>query len=132
MAGDSCAARRRCSTDTRDSKLSSIRFSTAATRVGVIEHFWCAPYARALRPHCDRLVLDLHNIESELARTHALATGACSIAGTRFAACYQRSNASGCPNSIMVLVASEEDRRRVDHPQFTFIRTLCRRSRGRM
>ena len=36
--------------------------------LGVIEHFWCAPYARALRPHCDRLVLDLHNIESQFAR----------------------------------------------------------------
>src|ERR1700688_2484559 len=43
--------------------------------LGVIEHFWCAPYARALRPHCDRLVLDLHNIESQLARTHARAAG---------------------------------------------------------
>src|ERR1017187_6567637 len=30
-------------------------------RVAVIEHFWCAPYAEAIRPHCDVLVLDLHN-----------------------------------------------------------------------
>src|SRR5579871_6272014 len=22
----------------------------------VIEHFWCAPYARTLRPHCDKLI----------------------------------------------------------------------------
>lgn len=34
--------------------------------VGVIEHFWCAPYASVLRPSCNRLVLDLHNIESTL------------------------------------------------------------------
>lgn len=34
--------------------------------VGVIEHFWCAPYARVLRPCCQRLILDLHNVESVL------------------------------------------------------------------
>lgn len=32
--------------------------------VGVIEHFWCAPYAAQLRPVCQQLILDLHNIES--------------------------------------------------------------------
>lgn len=32
--------------------------------VAIIEHFWCAPYAEILRPACDRLVIDLHNIES--------------------------------------------------------------------
>lgn len=41
--------------------------------VGVVEHFWCASYAPLLRACCDRLVVDLHNIESELARTHARA-----------------------------------------------------------
>lgn len=32
--------------------------------VAVVEHFWCATYAPQLRPHCGRLVLDLHNLES--------------------------------------------------------------------
>jgi glycosyltransferase involved in cell wall biosynthesis len=32
--------------------------------LGVIEHFWCAPYVHQLAPFCRRLVLDLHNIES--------------------------------------------------------------------
>src|SRR5271170_2102075 len=82
--------------------------------LGVIEHFWCAPYARALRPHCDRLVLDLHNVESQLARSHALALrGVESIASSRFARAYQRLEREWLPRFDIVLVASEEDRRRV-------------------
>jgi polysaccharide biosynthesis protein PslH len=86
-------------------------------RVGVIEHFWCASYATALRPHCDRLILDLHNIESELARTHASATrGLLRMAGNRFAAAYARLERRWIPEFDAVLVASEADRARVDHP----------------
>jgi glycosyltransferase involved in cell wall biosynthesis len=32
--------------------------------LGVIEHFWCAPYVSLLRRHCADVWLDLHNIES--------------------------------------------------------------------
>lgn len=32
----------------------------------VLEHFWTAGYADTLRPYAGRLVLDLHNVESEL------------------------------------------------------------------
>lgn len=86
-------------------------------RIGVIEHFWCASYVKALRPHCDRVVLDLHNIESELARTHALATGGLQrIAGRRFASAYEDLERRWIPQFDMVLVASEADLRRVDHP----------------
>lgn len=85
--------------------------------VGVVEHFWCAPYAAALRPHCDRLVLDLHNIESELARTHAQATGGIQgILLKRFAAAYATLEREWIPRYDVVLVASEEDRARIDHP----------------
>ncbi len=35
-------------------------------QLGVVEHFWCAPYADVLNKICDRLVLNLHNIESVL------------------------------------------------------------------
>jgi glycosyltransferase involved in cell wall biosynthesis len=86
-------------------------------RVGVIEHFWCASYATALRPHCDLLVLDLHNIESELARTHAVATGGLvGIAGNRFASAYARLERRWIPEFDRALVTSEADRRRIDHP----------------
>jgi glycosyltransferase involved in cell wall biosynthesis len=82
--------------------------------LGVIEHFWCAPYARALRPHCDRLVLDLHNIESQLAHSHArVLRGLESVAMSRFARAYERLEREWLPQFDILLVASEEDRRRV-------------------
>jgi glycosyltransferase involved in cell wall biosynthesis len=51
------------------------RFSGAADRISkllarnrydtaIIEHFWCAPYVEQVRPHSNRVILDLHNIES--------------------------------------------------------------------
>ena len=58
--------------------------------VGVIEHFWCAPYADLLRPACDRLILNLHNIESVLAtRQAAAANGPVRLLASRFASCYE-------------------------------------------
>jgi glycosyltransferase involved in cell wall biosynthesis len=85
--------------------------------VGVIEHFWCASYAAVLRPHCDRLVLDLHNVESELTRNYArAASGLDAIAGAHFADAYGRLERRWFPEFDLILVASEEDRRRVDHP----------------
>jgi len=86
--------------------------------IGVVEHFWCAPYAPALREACDRLVLDLHNVESELARTHAAAEGGLrGIALRRFAASYRRLEAEWLPKFDLVLAASDEDARRLDHPK---------------
>ncbi len=34
--------------------------------LGIVEHFWCAPYWDQISPVCARTVLDLHNIESRL------------------------------------------------------------------
>ena len=34
--------------------------------LGIIEHFWCAPYVDLLAGYCDQTVLDLHNVESVL------------------------------------------------------------------
>jgi glycosyltransferase involved in cell wall biosynthesis len=34
--------------------------------LGVIDHFWCAPYLEQVSPLCARTVLDLHNVESVL------------------------------------------------------------------
>jgi polysaccharide biosynthesis protein PslH len=85
-------------------------------KVAVIEHFWCAPYADALRPHCDLLVLDLHNIESELTATHARATrGLEAMAHRRFADAYRKLEREWIPKFDLVLAASEEDRRRIGH-----------------
>src|SRR5262249_34630010 len=47
------------------------RLGSATFELGVVEHFWCASYAPLLRKHCRTLVLDLHNIESDLAESHA-------------------------------------------------------------
>jgi polysaccharide biosynthesis protein PslH len=86
-------------------------------RVAVIEHFWCAPYAAAIRPYCDILVLDLHNVESELAATHARATsGLESIGYRRFAGAYEDLERKWIPKFGIVLTTSEEDRARVPHP----------------
>src|SRR5579862_980092 len=41
--------------------------------LAIVEHFWCAPYVDKLRPRSRRVVLDLHNIESEW--HHNLAAG---------------------------------------------------------
>lgn len=85
--------------------------------VAVIEHFWCASYAPLLRPLTDRLVLDLHNIESELARTHASAAqGFAGWASQRFAEMYTRLEHEWLPQYDTLLVTSEEDRARVRHP----------------
>jgi glycosyltransferase involved in cell wall biosynthesis len=85
--------------------------------LGVVEHFWCASYAPLLRTCCDRLVLDLHNIESELARTHARAVRwPASWASSRFGESYQRLEGTWLPQYDLILTASEEDRRRVNHP----------------
>src|SRR5580692_581238 len=32
--------------------------------LGLVEHFWCAPYLDQIGPRCRRTILDLHNIES--------------------------------------------------------------------
>ena len=85
-------------------------------KVAVIEHFWCAPYADAIRPHCDVLVLDLHNVESELAATHARATGGLeAVVHRRFADAYAALERKWIPKFDLVLAASEEDSRRIEH-----------------
>ena len=86
--------------------------------IGVVEHFWCASYAPVLRAHCDRLVLDLHNVESELAQTHARAASwPASWASARFADAYRELERKWLPQFDMVLAASEDDRRRIEHPR---------------
>jgi polysaccharide biosynthesis protein PslH len=94
----------------------SARLGAAKYTLGVVEHFWCAAYAPLLRAHCRTLVLDLHNIESDLAQTHALASRwPASWASARFAEAYRRLERQWLPRFDIVLAASEEDARRVEH-----------------
>lgn len=85
--------------------------------LAVVEHFWCASYAPLLRDRARHLVLDLHNIESQLARTHATAVrGPARLAWIRFANCYAALEAEWLPRFDTLLAASEADRARLAHP----------------
>jgi polysaccharide biosynthesis protein PslH len=79
--------------------------------VGVIEHFWCARYVHVLRAACDRVVLDLHNIESTLLTRSAdhenWATGTIM---RRFAAACRRLERKLLPEFSLILVTSEVDK----------------------
>jgi glycosyltransferase involved in cell wall biosynthesis len=84
--------------------------------LAVVEHFWCASYAGLLRTRCDKLVLDLHNVESQLALTHARAARwPASWASERFAESYERLEREWLPQYDLVLVASDNDRARIHH-----------------
>jgi glycosyltransferase involved in cell wall biosynthesis len=86
--------------------------------LGVIEHFWCASYEPLLRALCERVILDLHNVESELAQSHALAARwPESWTSARFAEAYIRLEREWLPRFDVVLAASEQDLRRVQHPR---------------
>jgi glycosyltransferase involved in cell wall biosynthesis len=41
-------------------------------QLAIIEHFWCAAYVALMREYCDRVWLDLHNVESEWHETLAV------------------------------------------------------------
>ena len=82
--------------------------------LGVIEHFWCAPYWPQLRPRCRRLVLDLHNIESVWhARLAGTAGRAAAVAHRRFAACYRSLEHILLPQFDELLITSQEDARAI-------------------
>jgi len=78
--------------------------------VAIIEHFWCAPYGQTLRPHCSRLVLDLHNIESEWhTRMAKLEPWPVSAAHRHFARASRRLEADLIPRFDRILVTSERE-----------------------
>jgi glycosyltransferase involved in cell wall biosynthesis len=79
--------------------------------VGIIEHFWCARYVRVLRPVCDRVALNLHNIESLLlARTAECESWATGTAMRRFAAACGRLERKLLPQFSLLLVTSDVDK----------------------
>src|SRR5579864_3497037 len=79
-------------------------------RFAVIEHFWCAPYLAQLRPACQRVILDLHNIESAWHESLAESEGA--VRGgilRRFAAASATLERRWLPKFDELLVTSNQD-----------------------
>jgi polysaccharide biosynthesis protein PslH len=79
--------------------------------LGVIEHFWCAPYGEQMAGVCSRTVLDLHNIESVLHRRCAeVETGAARLAHRVFRQAAEALERTWLPRFSDILTASGEDR----------------------
>ena len=77
--------------------------------LAIIEHFWCAPYAKLLRPFTNELWLDLHNVESEWHETLARCSSApVRIALRRFAGAARRLERELLPLFDLVLVPSAQ------------------------
>jgi glycosyltransferase involved in cell wall biosynthesis len=85
--------------------------------IGVIEHFWCAPYIEQLGEVCKYTVLDLHNIESAL-HASCVRSGRWPLTAAhgRFERSYAREEKRWLPRFSRLLVTSEEDARRVQEP----------------
>jgi polysaccharide biosynthesis protein PslH len=76
--------------------------------IGVIEHFWCAPYHPQIAAACASTVLDLHNIESDLhARCAATESGPGAVAHRVFARASLRLERQWLPRFTHVLVPAE-------------------------
>jgi polysaccharide biosynthesis protein PslH len=79
-------------------------------RLGVVEHFWCAPYQELLARHCDRTVLDLHNIESRLYEAYATEEPwPLSAMCRRFERCSLEMEREWLPRYSLLLATSEAD-----------------------
>ncbi len=80
--------------------------------LGIVEHFWCAPYVECLRARCAETVLDLHNIESMLhERCAQLSTGLVGASHRRFASVSRALERTLLPRYSTILTASEQDAR---------------------
>ncbi|MGH9721299.1 MAG: glycosyltransferase family 4 protein [Bryobacteraceae bacterium] len=82
--------------------------------LAVVEHFWCATYIDLIARHTNRVVLDLHNVESAWHGSHAQATqGARSLAYRRFERASLALELALLPRFSLLLAASEEDAGRI-------------------
>jgi glycosyltransferase involved in cell wall biosynthesis len=82
--------------------------------LAVIEHFWCAEYLDVIGAVSDRVVLNLHNIESVLHQTCAAAeSGVSGLAHRRFARNSRNLERLWMARFDEVLTASENDAGRV-------------------
>jgi glycosyltransferase involved in cell wall biosynthesis len=78
--------------------------------VGIVEHFWCAPYYHQIAQFCSETVLDLHNIESHLhERCAAAERGGQSVAHRVFERASQNLERTWLPRFSRVLVTSRQD-----------------------
>jgi glycosyltransferase involved in cell wall biosynthesis len=94
--------------------------------LGLIEHFWCAPYQSQLRGHCRKLILDLHNIESIWHATLAASEPKpISFIHRRFQAAYTRLERLLLPGFDLLLVTSQTDADRVSNLAPTRIYPNC-------
>ncbi len=82
--------------------------------IGIIEHFWCAPYWDQVSEVCSRTVLNLHNIESHLhQRCAAVEPPAAAFAHRIFHHASLRLERRWLARFSQVLAPSAEDARRV-------------------
>ena len=82
--------------------------------LGIVEHFWCAPYIDEMEAVCGTTMLDLHNLESALTESCAAQSRGLIASGhRRFAAASRRLEAKLLPRYSLVLAASEADASRV-------------------
>ncbi len=82
--------------------------------IGIVEHLWCACFIDELRPRCRTVVLDLHNVESELHRScAAFALRSERWAHMRFCTLAKEVERKFFPQFDCILVASEDDAARV-------------------
>jgi glycosyltransferase involved in cell wall biosynthesis len=79
--------------------------------VAIIEHFWCAGYWEQLRGVADRVALDLHNVESALHESCAVAEGGAErFAHRMFARAALELERIWLPRFSVILAASAADR----------------------
>jgi len=84
--------------------------------LGLVEHFWCSSYLDQLRPACETLVLDLHNIESEFyARRAATEPGALGKILRAFGEYNRALETERLGQFDALLVTSADDARLVKH-----------------
>lgn len=82
--------------------------------LGVIEHFWCAPYVDPLARVCTQTVLDLHNVESALHASCAVSEPwPMRIAHRRFEQAYLRQEQRWLPRFSRILATSPADAERI-------------------
>lgn len=78
--------------------------------IGIVEHFWCAPYHQQISAVCARTVLDLHNIESTLHQRCAESEGrATAFAHRVFRDASLELERIWLPRYTQVLAVSESD-----------------------
>jgi glycosyltransferase involved in cell wall biosynthesis len=89
--------------------------------LAVIEHFWCAEYLETIRRVSERVILNLHNIESLLHESCARAGGIMeSFAHRQFAAQSRKLEQLWLPRFDAILTASDLDAGRLSVPSIVY------------